>query len=90
MGPTPMASAPQRVTIRIPAWPTQPRERNLLGLKHEADPNHLISSGGLSYLNEQGWSIDWKSFFSLPHSNRNKGLRLMLVERLVDREEQFI
>ncbi len=33
-----MASAPQRVTIRIPAWPAQLRERNLLGLEHQEDP----------------------------------------------------
>lgn len=32
-----------------------------------ADPNHLISSGGLSYLNEQHCGIDWESIFSLPH-----------------------
>lgn len=31
-------SAPQRVTIRIPAWPAQPRERNLLSLEHREDP----------------------------------------------------
>jgi endo-1,4-beta-mannosidase len=36
---------------------------------YAADPNHLISSGGLSYLNEQGCGIDWKSIFSLPHIN---------------------
>jgi hypothetical protein len=36
---------------------------------HTADPNHLISSGGLSYLNEPHCGIDWKSIFSLPHIN---------------------
>jgi len=36
---------------------------------YAADPNHLISSGGLSYLNEQDCGIDWKSIFSLPHIN---------------------
>lgn len=34
---------------------------------HAADPNHLISSGGLSYLNESHCGIDWQSIFSLPH-----------------------
>jgi len=36
---------------------------------YAADPNHLISSGGLSYLNEPGCGIDWRSIFSLPHIN---------------------
>lgn len=36
---------------------------------YAADPNHLISSGGLSYLNEPGCGIDWRSIFSLPHVN---------------------
>lgn len=34
-----------------------------------ADPHHLISSGGLSYLNESNCGIDWQSIFSLPHIN---------------------
>lgn len=33
---------------------------------HEVDPNHLISTGGLSYLNEKGCGIDWQSIFKLP------------------------
>ncbi|MDQ2716980.1 MAG: glycoside hydrolase family 5 protein [Chloroflexota bacterium] len=33
------------------------------------DPNHLISSGGLSYLNESHCGIDWQTIFSLPHIN---------------------
>jgi hypothetical protein len=36
---------------------------------HAADPNHLISSGGLSHLNQADCGIDWKSIFSLPHIN---------------------
>ena len=32
-----------------------------------ADPNHLISSGGLTFLDEQNCGIDWKSIYSLPH-----------------------
>jgi endo-1,4-beta-mannosidase len=36
---------------------------------YAADPNHLISTGGLSHLNESGCGIDWKSIFSLPHIN---------------------
>lgn len=32
-----------------------------------ADPNHLISSGGLSYLNEPDCGIDWQAIFSLPN-----------------------
>ena len=36
---------------------------------HAADPNHLISSGGLSHLNQANCGIDWKSIFSLPHIN---------------------
>jgi hypothetical protein len=36
---------------------------------YAADPHHLISSGGLSYLNESGCGIDWRSIFSLPHIN---------------------
>ncbi len=36
---------------------------------HTADPNHLISSGGLSHLNQADCGIDWKSIFSLPHIN---------------------
>jgi Cellulase (glycosyl hydrolase family 5) len=36
---------------------------------YAADPNHLISPGGLSYLNESNCDIDWKSIFSLPHIN---------------------
>lgn len=36
---------------------------------YAADHNHLISSGGLSYLNEPNCAIDWKSIFSLPHIN---------------------
>ena len=34
-----------------------------------ADPNHLISSGGLSYLNESNCGIDWKAIESLPNIN---------------------
>ncbi len=36
---------------------------------HAADPNHLISSGGLSHLNQADCGIDWKSIFALPHIN---------------------
>ncbi len=36
---------------------------------YAADPHHLISSGGLSYLNESNCGIDWQSIFSLPHIN---------------------
>ncbi|MBV9615346.1 MAG: cellulase family glycosylhydrolase [Ktedonobacteraceae bacterium] len=36
---------------------------------YKADPNHLISPGGLSYLNESGCGIDWRTIFSLPHIN---------------------
>jgi hypothetical protein len=36
---------------------------------YAADPNHLISSGGLSHLNQANCGIDWKSIFSLPHIN---------------------
>jgi hypothetical protein len=41
--------------------------RILSNTLYAADPNHLISSGGLSYLNESNCGIDWKSIFSLPH-----------------------
>lgn len=43
--------------------------RVLSNTLYAADPHHLISSGGLSYLNESGCGIDWKSIFSLPHIN---------------------
>lgn len=55
-----------------------------------ADPNHLISSGGLSYLNEPLCGIDWKSIFSLPHikmaaihvySNNDRGITVPMVAR---------
>lgn len=36
---------------------------------YAADPHHLISSGGLSYLNESNCGIDWQAIFSLPHIN---------------------
>jgi Cellulase (glycosyl hydrolase family 5) len=36
---------------------------------HTADPNHLISSGGLFHLNQVDCGVDWKSIFSLPHIN---------------------
>jgi len=36
---------------------------------YAADPHHLISSGGLSYLNETNCGIDWQAIFSLPHIN---------------------
>jgi Cellulase (glycosyl hydrolase family 5) len=36
---------------------------------YAADPHHLISSGGLSHLNQADCGIDWKSIFSLPHIN---------------------
>lgn len=36
---------------------------------YAADPHHLISSGGLSHLNEADCGIDWKTIFSLPHIN---------------------
>ena len=36
---------------------------------YAADPHHLISSGGLSHLNEPNCAIDWRSIFSLPHIN---------------------
>ncbi len=34
---------------------------------YAADPHHLISSGGLSYINETHCGIDWQGIFSLPH-----------------------
>ena len=34
---------------------------------YAADPHHLISSGGLSYINETHCDIDWQSIFALPH-----------------------
>lgn len=43
--------------------------RVLSNTLYVADANHLISSGGLSYLNEPGCGIDWQSIFSLPHIN---------------------
>jgi endo-1,4-beta-mannosidase len=43
--------------------------RVLSNTLYAADPNHLISSGGLSYLNESHCGIDWKAIFSLPHIN---------------------
>ena len=38
---------------------------------HAADPNHLISSGGLSHVNQSFSScgIDWQSIFALPNIN---------------------
>lgn len=33
---------------------------------HTVDPNHLISTGGLSHLNEKACNIDWQSIFNLP------------------------
>src|SRR5205085_1275717 len=42
---------------------------NMDYLFQEADPNHLISSGGPSHLNQADCGIDWKSIFSLPHIN---------------------
>jgi hypothetical protein len=36
---------------------------------YAADPNHLISAGGLSYLNEANCGIDWRTIYSLPHVN---------------------
>lgn len=36
---------------------------------YAADPHHLISSGGLSHLNESSCGIDWQAIFSLPHIN---------------------
>ena len=53
-----------------------------------ADPNHLISSGGLSYLNEPHCGIDWRSIFSFPHikmaaihvySDYDRGITLPMV-----------
>jgi endo-1,4-beta-mannosidase len=43
--------------------------RVLSNTLYAADPNHLISSGGLLHLNEPGCGIDWRSIFSLPHIN---------------------
>jgi cellulase (glycosyl hydrolase family 5) len=34
---------------------------------YAADPHHLISTGGLSFLNEPKCGIDWQTIFSLPH-----------------------
>ena len=36
---------------------------------HATDPHHLISSGGLSHLNQADCGIDWRSIFTLPHIN---------------------
>jgi hypothetical protein len=36
---------------------------------YAADPNHLISTGGLSYLNEPKCGIDWRGIYALPHIN---------------------
>ena len=36
---------------------------------YATDPNHLISSGGLSHLNEPGCGIDWQAIFALAHIN---------------------
>jgi endo-1,4-beta-mannosidase len=36
---------------------------------YAADPHHLVSAGGLSYLNEANCGIDWRAIFSLPHIN---------------------
>ncbi len=36
---------------------------------HAADPNHLISTGGLSYINEPNCGIDWRAIYALPHVN---------------------
>ncbi|MDQ2902312.1 MAG: glycoside hydrolase family 5 protein [Chloroflexota bacterium] len=43
--------------------------RVLSNTLYAADPHHLISSGGLSYLNESHCAIDWQAIFSLPHIN---------------------
>ncbi len=36
---------------------------------YAADPDHLVSTGGLSYLNESNCGIDWRAIYSLPHVN---------------------